>query len=328
MAGSQSPKIVLGSMTFGLEGSNATIFPVRIKGPENVKPFLDTFRQYGHVELDTARIYCSGDTEKVLGSLPIQDFKIGTKVWPTIPRAHGPENLGRIFRESLVALKANKVDILYLHSPDVTTPFEETVKAIDELHKEGLFDRFGLSNFAAWQVTLIHQLCKQNGYVLPTVYQGKYNAITRDVVRELIPCLRALKIDFYAYNPIAGGLLSGRYRFDDSEVSDSSFFSTKTGYGQMYRALYWNNLYKDAVLKLSKVAAENGLTLLEASLRWMAHHSGLGPTDAVVIGSSSVHHLEDNLVDLAKGPLPAAMVTAFDEAWEHVKVACPCYFND
>lgn len=128
-------------MTFGLEGSNATIFPVRIKGPENVKPFLDTFHQYGHVELDTARIYCSGDTEKVLGSLPIQDFKIGTKVWPTIPRAHGPENLGRIFRESLVALKANKVDILYLHSPDVTTPFEETAKAIDELHKEGLFDR-------------------------------------------------------------------------------------------------------------------------------------------------------------------------------------------
>ncbi|KAF9378540.1 hypothetical protein CPB97_009512 [Podila verticillata] len=286
-------------MTFGLEGSNATIYPVRIQGPKNVKPFLDTFHKYGHVELDTARIYCNGDTEKVLGSLPIQDFKIGTKVWPSIPRAHGAENLGRIFRESLVALKASKVDILYLHSPDATTHFEETVKAIDDLYKEGLFDRFGLSNFAAWQVTLIHQLCKQNGYVLPTVYQGK-----------------------------AGGLLSGRYRFDDTEVSDNSFFSTKTGYGQMYRALYWNNLYKDAVLKLSKVAAENNLTLLEASLRWMTHHSGLGPTDAVIIGSSSVHHLEDNLVDLAKGPLPTAMVTALDEAWEHVKVACPCYFNE
>lgn len=94
-----------------------------------------------------------------------------------------------------------------------------------------------------------------------------------------------------------------------------------------YRALYWNNLYKDAVLKLSKVAAENNLTLLEASLRWMIHHSGLGPTDAVIIGSSSVHHLEDNLVDLAKGPLPTVMVAALDEAWEHVKVACPCYFN-
>ncbi|KAF9212208.1 hypothetical protein BGZ59_007074, partial [Podila verticillata] len=252
MTESQSPKIVLGTMTFGLEGSNATIYPVRILGPENVKPFLDTFHKYGHVELDTARIYCNGDTEKVLGSLPIQDFKIGTKVWPSIPRAHGAENLGRIFRESLVALKASKVDILYLHSPDATTPFEETVKAIDDLHKEGLFDRFGLSNFAAWQVTLIHQLCKQNGYVLPTVYQGKYNAITRDVVRELLPCLRTLKIDFYAYNPIAGGLLSGRYRFDDTEISDNSFFSTKTAYGQMYRALYWNNLYKDAVLKLSK----------------------------------------------------------------------------
>lgn len=165
-------------MTFGLEGSNATIYPVRIQGPKNVKPFLDTFHKYGHVELDTARIYCNGDTEKVnicidcvlscpllsrcvlsvmilnsvvlkkvLGSLPIKDFKIGTKVWPSIPRAHGAENLGRIFRESLVALKASKVDILYLHSPDATTPFEETVKAIDDLHKEGLFDRVSLYRF-------------------------------------------------------------------------------------------------------------------------------------------------------------------------------------
>lgn len=85
--------------------------------------------------------------KKVLGSLPIQDFKIGTKVWPSIPRAHGAENLGRIFRESLVALKASKVDILYLHSPDATTHFEETVKAIDDLYKEGLFDRVNLYLF-------------------------------------------------------------------------------------------------------------------------------------------------------------------------------------
>ncbi|KAG0036971.1 hypothetical protein BGZ82_003392 [Podila clonocystis] len=248
-------------MTFGLE--NVTGFPVRIQGHENVKPFLDTFHKYGHVELDTARIYCNGDTEKVLGRLLIQDFKIGTKVWPTIPRAHGPENLGRIFRESLATLTASKVDILYLHSSD-----------------------FGLSNFAAWQVTLIHQLCKQNGDVLPTVYQGK------------------------------------------GQSPEDFCLAVIASTTRRYRALYWNNVYKDAVLKLSKVAAQNGLTLLEASLRWMTHHSGLGSTDTVVIGSSSVHHLEDNLVDLAKGTLPAAMVTAFDEAREHVKVACPCYFNE
>ncbi|KAF9367965.1 hypothetical protein CPB97_005109, partial [Podila verticillata] len=72
----------------------------------------------------------------------------------------------------------------------------------------------------------------------------------------------------------------------------------------------------------------NHLTLIESALRWMAHHSGLGPNDGIIIGASSLRHLEENFKDIAKGPLPEAMVTAFDEAWEHVKVACPPYFKD
>ncbi|KAF9015971.1 Aflatoxin B1 aldehyde reductase member 2 [Haplosporangium bisporale] len=313
-------------MTFGLETTDSAKTTVRVRGIDNIKPFLETFHKFGHTELDTARIYCLGDTETALGLLPTDDFKIATKVWPTIPGSHGPEHLGRIFRESLAALKADKVDILYLHSPDYTTPFEVTIREIDALYREGLFERFGLSNFAAWQVTLIHQMCKQNGYVLPTVYQGMYNGITRDVVRELLPCLKALKINFYAYNPIAGGLLSGRYRFDENDSEGR--FDVKTGYGKIYRDRYWNNLFFEAVRNLTKAAEENHLTLLEASLRWMVHHSGLGPNDGIIIGASSLHHLEDNLKELAKGPLPEAMVTAFDEAWEHVKVACAPYFKD
>ncbi|KAF9406071.1 hypothetical protein BGZ76_006423, partial [Entomortierella beljakovae] len=200
MAGT-TPRIVLGTMTFGLETTNA-FTTIRVRGADSTKPFLDKFHAHGHVELDTARIYCDGDTEIVLGKLPLDHFKVATKVWPTVPHAHGLEYLRKSLKESLSALKAEKVDILYLHAPDYSTPFEETAKAIDDLYREGLFEKFGLSNFAAWQVTLIHQICKQNGYVLPTVYQGMYNAITRDVVRELLPCLKALDIAFYAYNPI------------------------------------------------------------------------------------------------------------------------------
>ncbi|KAF9368352.1 hypothetical protein CPC16_005433, partial [Podila verticillata] len=167
-----------------------------------------------------------------------------------------------------------------------------------------------------------------NGYVLPTVYQGMYNGIVRDVVRELLPCLKALKIDFYAYNPIAGGLLSGRYNFGENDGKEGGRFDVKTGYGKMYRDRFWNSLFFETIGNLSKAAEENHLTLLESALRWMAHHSGLGPNDGIIIGASSVHHLEENLKDLAKGPLPEAMVAAFDEAWEHVKVACPPYFKD
>ncbi|ORZ13393.1 Aldo/keto reductase [Lobosporangium transversale] len=282
-------------MTFGLEGSDAAATTVRVRGSENIKAYLDEFYAHGHVELDTARLYCGGDTEIALGQLPTEPFKITTKVWPSVPKAHALEHLRRTLQESLMALKLKKIDIFYLHAPDYTTSFEETVKAVDELYREGLFERFGLSNFAAWQVTLIHQLCKQHGYVLPVVYQGMYNAITRDV---------ALNIAFYAYNPIAGGLLSG-----------------------YYRERYWNNLFFEAVKKVEKTAKDNNLTLIETVLRWMSHHSDLGPQDGIIIGASSMQHLKDNLRDLEKGPLPQHVVEALDEAWEHVRVACPSYFK-
>ncbi|GJJ72559.1 aflatoxin B1 aldehyde reductase [Entomortierella parvispora] len=233
-------------------------------------------------------------------------FKIATKVWPRVLHAHG-ELLKPTFFESLKALKTEKVDILYLHAPDYTTPFEETIRLVDELYREGRFERFGLSNFASWQVTLIHQMCKQKGYVLPTVYQGMYNAITRDVVRELLPCLKALNISFYAYNPIAGGLLSGKHK---------------------YRDRYWQQSFFDAVEGLNRTATSLNLTLLDASLRWMSHHSGLDPVkDGIIIGVSSTQHLEENLKCLKQGPLPKEMVQAFDEAWAHVKMACPSYFK-
>jgi aflatoxin B1 aldehyde reductase len=82
----------------------------------------------------------------------------------------------------------------------------------------GKFKRFALSNYAAWEVMEIYHICKQRGFVLPTVYQGMYNALTRDVERELFPCLRRLGMSFYAYNPLAGGLLTGRYSYDDLQT--------------------------------------------------------------------------------------------------------------
>jgi aflatoxin B1 aldehyde reductase len=136
-----SPKVILGTMTFGLENTVAQTSSVRIRGIDNIKPFLDTFYRYGHTELDTARLYCGGDTETALGLMDTAAFKIATKVWPSVPKAHGAELLRKTFLQSLTALKADKVDIFYLHAPDYTTPFEETIKAVDDLHREGRFER-------------------------------------------------------------------------------------------------------------------------------------------------------------------------------------------
>ncbi|KAG0287810.1 hypothetical protein BGZ98_004480, partial [Dissophora globulifera] len=313
------------TMTFGLESTDASTSSIRVRGADNVKPFLEMFKSHGHIEIDTARMYCGGDTETVLGQLDVKNYKVATKVWPSVPKAHGAEALKRTFKESLEALKVQKVDIFYLHAPDYSTPFEETIKAVDELYREGHIERFGLSNYAAWQVTLIHQLCKQNGYILPTVYQGMYNPITRDVVNELLPCLKALNIAFYAYNPIAGGLLSGQHNFG-TEV-EGGRFDTKTGIGKMYRARYWNTIFFEAVEKVQKIAKDHNITLIDSALRWMAHHSDLGPNDGIIIGASSLKHLDENLNALEKGPLPEEVVNAYEEAWQNVKFACAPYFK-
>ncbi|KAG0228967.1 hypothetical protein BGW42_001851 [Actinomortierella wolfii] len=154
-----------------------------------------------------------------------------------------------------------------------------------------------------------------------------YNPVTRDVCRELFSCLKALNIAFYAYNPIAGGMLSGKYNFD-TVTSDGGRFDDRTGIGKIYRERYWNGLFFDAVSSLKTKSAEHNITLLEATLRWMVHHSSLEAKDGIIIGASSTHHLEENLQQFTKGPLPADLVQAFDAAWEHCKVACPSYFKD
>ena len=95
------------------------------------------------------------------------------------------------------------VDIWYLHGPDRTTPYEVTLKAVNELYKEGKFKRFGISNYMFWEVAEIVGICRSNGWVQPTVYQGMYNAIQRKVEPELFPCLRKFGIAFYEFNPRA-----------------------------------------------------------------------------------------------------------------------------
>ncbi len=91
----------------------------------------------------------------------------------------------------------------YLHGPDRTTPFADTLKAVYELHNEGKFKRFGISNYMAWEVAEMVYICRQNGYIQPTAYQGIYNAVHRKVEPELFPCLRKFGIAFYEFNPRA-----------------------------------------------------------------------------------------------------------------------------
>ena len=232
---------------------------------------------------------------------------------------------------SLKALQAEKIDMWYLHGPDRTTPFEETLHEVDKLHKDGYFTRFAISNYMAWEVAQICELCDRHGWIMPSVYQGVYNALFRTVEPELFPCLRHYGMAFYNYNPLAGGYLTGRYHREDEtgDMEKGSRFEPNSWQGKGHRARYWNEEFFDALDILRPVAQKHGLTEAECTLRWMTHHSMLKREygDAVVIGASSTKHLEENLVDLEKGPLPDEVVQALDAGWEKTRATAGRYWH-
>ncbi|CDH52659.1 aldo keto reductase [Lichtheimia corymbifera JMRC:FSU:9682] len=316
--------IILGTMTFGKTPAS------RITDPNTVGEIINIFGSYGYKEIDTARVYCDGTTEEVLADLQVFDkFKVATKVAPRQPGDHQPERLKAIFQKSLEALKTDKVDILYLHAPDHSTPIEDTLSAVQEIYEKGHFERFGLSNYAAWQVSAICEIMRKNNWVQPTVYQGMYNALTRDVEHELFPCLKHYGILFNAYNPLAGGLLSPHYENMATRVESNSRFDPETNQGKMYRDRYWNQTYFDAISKVHQVAKESQLSPTDIALRWMVHHSLLNKDkgDGIIIGTSSVAHTEQNLKAVEQGPLPEHILDALNAAWEVAMVKCPPYYR-
>jgi aryl-alcohol dehydrogenase-like predicted oxidoreductase len=108
----------------------------------------------------------------------------------------------------LEKLKIKQIDIFYIHAPDRSLTLDKWVPTVQKLYEEGVFKRFGISNFAPEEVQDLHAYCKKNNLVLPIVYQGNYSAIARNPEKSLFPVLRALNISFYAYSPLAGGFLT------------------------------------------------------------------------------------------------------------------------
>lgn len=226
-------------------------------------------------------------------------------------------------------LKILKVDMWYLHAPDHTVPYEDTLREVDRLYQKGYFKRFGLSNYAAWEVAQISEVCIRNGWKRPDVYQGVYNALHRAVEPELFPCLRHYGIAFYVYNPLAGGLLTDRYRRDTVVHESGSRFDPDKNQGASYRERYWTEFYFDALDVVRPVAEALDVPFAEAALRWVNHHSLLKAEagDAIIVGASSADQLKENLTSLEKGPLPEELLRAFDEGWDIVKGSATEYFR-
>lgn len=309
--------LVLGTMTFG-----ESVFQ------PDVEKFIDIFLNYGYEELDTAYVYNEGECEKLLGNVlkktDRSKIKISTKVNPRISGKLDGEAAYSQLNESLRRLGIDGVDTFYLHFPDPFTPVDSVLEACADLHKQGKFKELGLSNFPAWMVADVWHRCDKNGWVKPTVYEGIYNPLTRKAEVELNAALDAFGMRYYAYNPLAGGLLTGRYGKFEEAPTDGRFTHRPN-----YQGRYWKKSYFDAVAVIGDAAAKCGITTIEATYRWLAYHSMLDGNrgDAILIGASKLEHLRQNIEAVNAGPLPEEVVEAFNIAWNTSKADSPEYFT-
>ena len=323
------PRVVLGLLTFG--PPETEFHGSRITSLDEFNNFLDCFQSRGCSEVDTARQYVKGQQEGWTKRANWQDrgLKLATKCYPEQPGWHSKTNVREIFETSLRELGTDQVDIFYLHAPDRSVPFKETIQACDELYKEGKFKQLGLSNYAAWEVAEIWNIANDHGWVRPTVYQAMYNAITRAIEDELVPCCRKYGIDILIYNPLAGGVLSGKYKSKETP-SEGRFAQTDPRIGEMYRDRYFKDTNFEALKLIEPAASKHHLSLLEIAFRWCVHHSKLNMkdgNDGIVMGVSFLSQLESNLDNIEKGPLPEDVVEVLDQAWSITKATCPSYWR-
>ncbi|KAK3639879.1 hypothetical protein LTR56_010230 [Elasticomyces elasticus] len=272
--------------------------------------------------IDTAALY--GSSEEMLGKAKAGDrFIIDTKMRGGFP---GP---GHASKANVISEAENSrkmlgcdVDIYYIHAPDSGTDLAETLAGINEVYKKGFFKRFGLSNYKAEDVQKVYDHCKENGYPLPSVYQGNYSAVARKQEELLFPTLRKLGIAFYAYSPMAGGFLTKTKQ----DIQDGKGrFGTDTPLGQMYHGMYSKPAYLEALAKWDEISKEEGISKASLAYRWVKYNSPLSPEhgDAIIVGAGSNEQLKDTLETINKGPLSDKAVKRIDELWEGIKHEAP-----
>ncbi|KAK9243146.1 NADP-dependent oxidoreductase domain-containing protein [Lipomyces tetrasporus] len=274
-------------------------------------------------EIDTAWLYVGSEQALFEAGAPAR-FTIDTKAPGFHSGALSKSSVLTGAKKSLDSLGTQQVDTYFLHSPDPDTPLEETLGAIQELFEAGMFVRFGLSNFAPKQVQEVYDIMAAKGHVLPTVYQGNYNAVARSYESELFPLLHKLGIKFYAYSPIAGGFLVKSSEALRTGIQGGRW-DKDSPIGEMYLGLYSRPKLLAALDKWELIATEAGVTKAALAYRWVVFSSALDPKydDGVIIGATKVEQLQESLKALEDGPLPDSIVAKIDKLWEDIKDEAP-----
>jgi aryl-alcohol dehydrogenase-like predicted oxidoreductase len=273
---------------------------------------------------DTANMYNAGVAESLLGNaLKGRRDKIvlASKVFFKMgeePDQHGLscKAILRAIDESLTRLRTDYLDLYYLHAPDHTVPIDESLEAMESLVKQGKVRHPACSNYAGWEAVQMLWIAKDRGWHPPYVSQPMYNLLARGIEQEYLAMCKEFGVSTVVYNPLAGGLLTGKHR-PDAVIPGTRFDNNK-----LYKDRYWHEQYFNAVERLRQIAQSAGRSLVSLSLNWLLHHTA---SDVVILGASSLRQLNENLAAAEEGPLPEDVLKACDQVWQDLRGPLPVY---
>ena len=182
--------------------------------------------------------------------------------------------------------------------------------------KEGKVRYPASSNYAGWQVTQLLWESEKKGYRPPVVTQPMYNLLARGIEQEYLPMVEQFKLSTVVYNPLAGGLLTGKQKREAPEPG------TRFDSNKMYLDRYWHPAYFDAVEKLSAIAERAGMSLISLSLTWLLRNTA---AQCVILGASKIEHLVDNINSILDKRLEDEVIRQLDAVWAELRGVTPKY---
>ena len=257
--------------------------------------------EHGVNFIDCANTYQRGNSERILGEVikgRRDQFVITTKVCESINKGLNdrkePNDRGlsrfhvmREIEKSLSRLQTDYIDIYLLHHVDPTTPIEETLRALDDLVRQGKVRYIGCANFAAWQVCKALWICARRNLAPFICVQDHYNLLDRSPERELMPFCGAEGLGIMTYSPLAVGLLTGRFRHGVSPPSDTSWAQRRPAFEKA--------MSPDAdrvVETLMRIGTAQGKTPAQVAIAWILSHPEIS---AAMIGPDTPEHVEENM---------------------------------
>ena len=285
-------ELCLGTMTFGGEGLFKVVGQVQ---QEDADQLVKTAIDAGINFLDTANVYSNGLSEQITGQaiknlgIKREDVVIATKVLG--PMGQGPNDRGASrghimdqVKASLKRLGTDHIDLYQIHGWDPLTPMEETVRALDDLVRQGHVRYVGVSNWAAWQIAKALGISERLGLARFESTQSYYTIVGRDLERELVPMMNSECVGLMVWSPLAGGYLSGKYRQGKEGVD---------GRRASFDFPPVDQARGDVVLDaMDKVAQAKGVSIARIALAWLLHQSHV---TTVIVGAKRTDQLEDNL---------------------------------